>query len=727
MPEIVVGIPRALMTYDYAPMLTGFLNELGVEVRLSSPTNQRIIEKSIRHAYADSCFPVKLLHGHVASLLEAGVDRIMIPNAIRMGQKSGEEDQRYSCPLVQSAPYIIRSVFNLGDKLLDPVIDFSHGDELVVRSFAGIAQRLGFSEKDGIKAAEAGLSQQGKFEIALREEGQKTLDELASNKDAIGIVLLSRAYNAQDYGANLGMVGELSKLGIVPIPLDFLPLDMVDVKQITDRPYWNYERKILAASKIIAEHSQLFGLFLSNFGCGPNSFIQPIVEDIMGGKPLGQIELDEHSAEAGYITRLEALVDTIRSYQRSGLQLAASPDKYARKVPTAVSSGQNVVIPYMADHAGVIAGAMRSFGVNAQVLPESDERSMALSRDVTSGKECLPFRDSLGVFLRAAEDGVLPPNARALMAGSFGSCRLGKYAQEQQKILVERGIKLDILTTVSNNAYADLGLGAKFELSAWKGIVAVDLLQKMLWRIRPYEKESGSANRIYGESLKKLLEIIEKGGDMGEELKNSQGSFLKARDKTLPRRPLVGINGEIYLRANRFCNKDLVEMCEASGLEVEVAPMTEWMEYITLRNIEDAKANKDWGKMGKGYLRKFFQWWHKRRLASKVKYLIKEQDPRPEDLIESSSRYIPSRNGSEAVLSIGSGVRQLRDPHFAGVISVMPHGCMPGGIVAAFAEQISKDNGNKPWISLTYDGFADKVNPERIADFAQQVRHRFKS
>src|SRR3972149_3641032 len=116
---------------------------------------------------------------------------------------------------------------------------------------------------------------------------------------------------------------------------------------MSDRPYWNYERKILAASKIIAENPQLFGLFLSNFGCGPNSFIQNFVEDIMGGKPLGQIEVDEHAAEAGYITRLEALVDTIRGYRKAGLHLAGDPAKYTRKVPSVVHRGENTLIVRM--------------------------------------------------------------------------------------------------------------------------------------------------------------------------------------------------------------------------------------------------------------------------------------------------------------------------------------------------------------------------------------------
>ena len=720
----LVGIPRALMTFDLAPMFTEFLNALGVRVLYSSPTSKALIERSVELAYTESCFPIKLLHGHVAELLDQGVDYVLISNAIRMALKEGDQDQRYSCPLVQSAPYIMRLVFHLGDRLIDPIIDFSTGDAPVLKSLADIAQRLGFSRRKGFWAARRAVARLREFESELIAEGERTVARLAADPDAIGIVLLSRAYNAQDAGANLGMAAELQKLGVIPIPLDYLPTDSVDVSAMSDRPYWNYERKILAAAKIVAENPQLFGLFLSNFGCGPNSFIQNFVEDIMGGKPLGQIEVDEHAAEAGYITRLEALVDTVRGYRRAGLQMSGDPAEYVRYVPAIARAGETILVPPMADHAEVLAAALRSFGINAHALPESDERSMALSRDVTSGKECLPYRDTLGVLLRAWQDGAIPPNARSFMAGSFGPCRLGKYAQEQQKILDEMGIPLEIMAPVSNNVYGDIGLGVAFQLLVWRAIVATDYLEKMLWSTRPYERAPGQAERAYHEYLARVAAATERRRPLGRIVSEASAVFAGIRDPALPPRPLVGINGEIYLRSNRFCNKDLVRLCEANGLEAEVSPMGEWLKYLSVRNVEDARRNKEVMRLLRGVLRSAVLEHHEARTASWCSSFIHEREPTTHELLASSAPYLPSRNGSEAVLSLGSGLLQMADPRYAAVISVMPHGCMPGGIVAAMAEQLSERFGRKPWISLAYDGFADRVNPERVADLAEQLRHK---
>jgi len=296
-----VGIPRALFVYDYAPLLIGFLNALGAMVILSSNTTKETIENAVELSYTDSCFPLKLLHGHAASLSD--VDYILYPCAIRLGKKEGDENQKYTCPLVQASPFIIRQSVDLQERLLIPVLDFSRGNDDVIDSLAGVAAKLGFSRSKGRQAALAGIEAQQKFERDKQAVGKKLLRQLRKS-GKLGVVLFARSYVSQDSGANLGIAEKLAQLGVVPIPLDFLPLDSIDPRQYSDRPYWLYESKQIAGAAITASDSQLYGLVLTNFGCGPNSFVTRMVEDIMGGKPLGQLEIDEHAAEAGIVTRL---------------------------------------------------------------------------------------------------------------------------------------------------------------------------------------------------------------------------------------------------------------------------------------------------------------------------------------------------------------------------------------------------------------------------------------
>jgi predicted CoA-substrate-specific enzyme activase len=715
-----VGLPRALMTYDYASLLLGFLNSLGVKTVLSSKTNKEILENSVELAYTDSCFPVKLLHGHAASLKE--VDYILFPCAIRLGEKDGDENQQYACPLVQASPFIIRNVLNLGKKLLIPVIDFSHGDEDVLKNLREIARQMGFNHDQAQQAALAGIAAQKKYESARAETGARLLQQLRQGKK-LGAVILSRAYLAQDSGANLGIAEKLAQLDVEPIPLDFLPLSSVDPKKYSDRPYWSYESKLLAAADIIAQDPQLYGLVLTNFGCGPNSFIINELQDVMGGKPMGQLEIDEHAAEAGLVTRLEAFVDTIKGYARSGTSTKFYTKQVYRGAKSELHPGKTLLVPRMAPHADVLAAVMDSFGVHAVSLPEPDERNIIYSNQFTSGTECLPYRVTLGDFLRFYYDdghGDMK-DVEGFMTGSFGPCRLGKYAIEQIRILKELGFNLPIRTTVSNNAYRDIGLGTGFERLAWKGIVSIDNLQKLLWRVRPYEKKKGSADQLFDAYLARIAERARVQKEYGDLLNQATREFKSLIDISLPRRPLVGINGEIYLRSNRFSNKDLVKACEAAGLETTVSGVGEWLKYLSHRNLEDAVRDRKYKKMIVSYLRKKIQEGDEQNIVRHFGSVISEKEPPTYKILRQSANFLSSKCGSEAVLSIGSGIDWLENPEFAGVISVMPHGCMPGGIVAAMADKFSSFY-HKPWISLTYDGFLETNNSTRINEFAELVK-----
>ena len=183
----------------------------------------------------------------------------------------------------------------------------------------------------------------------------------------------------------------------------------------------------------------------------------------------------------------------------------------------------------------------------------------------------------------------------------------------------------------------------------------------------------------------------------------------------------MGINGEIFLRSNRFSNNDLVKECEKAGLEVVVSPIGEWMKYITHRNIEDGVRDRKLKKVITGYLRRLWQKRAEHSVAANFQELIAAEEPSTKDILSLSSQYLSPKCGSEAVISIGAGIDWMESPDFAGVISVMPHGCMPGGIVAAMSDKFSTMYG-KPWINLTYDGFLETNNLAKINNFAEVLR-----
>jgi predicted CoA-substrate-specific enzyme activase len=717
----VVGIPRGLLVYDYAPLLIGFLNALDARVVLSNQTNKAVMEQAIELSYTDSCFPVKLLHGHAAMLKD--VDYILYPCAIRLGRKDEDANQKYSCPLVQASPFIIRNVLGLGERLLIPIIDFSHGDAELIKNLTDVAVRIGFSKERGRGAALAGIESQRRFEADQAALGREVLAQVHRG-NRLGVVLFARSYMSQDAGANLGIAEKLAQLGVVPVPLDFLPLKSINPKDYSDRPYWYYENKFIAAAAITAADPQLYGLWLTNFGCGPNSFMIHLVQDIMGGKPLGQLEIDEHAAEAGIVTRLEAFVDTIEGFARSVGKREASnkEDIYRKALPPVIDTKKTFIIPRMAPHVELVSALLEGSGFRAIVLPEPNERNLLYADKVTSGMECLPYRVTLGDFLRFCyENGGDLKNVEAVMASAYGPCRFGKYALEQIQILKELGFDLPIRTTISNNAYRDTDISASYARLAWKGCVAIDYLQRVVWRTRPYEKKPGSTDEMFDHYLARIVSRVRNKEGFDDVVRQATSDFKSLIDPELPRRPLVGINGEIYLRSNRFSNQDLVKQCEKAGLEVIVSSIGEWMKYIFFRHVEDAIRDRKFLKALASYMIKRV-WEHdEHTVVKRFCELVDGQEPSTEELLKHTSHWLSPRCGSEAVLSIGSGIEWMENPKFAGVISVMPHGCMPGGIVAAMSEKFSALY-RKPWINLTYDGFVESTNLTRINNFAEVIR-----
>ena len=125
-----------------------------------------------------------------------------------------------------------------------------------------------------------------------------------------GVVLLGRAYNLYDRSINCDIPRKLrTQYGVNVIPLDFLPVDLEDIADINPNMYWNSGRRILAAARVARRHSNLHTVYITNFKCGPDSYIKSYLDDA-AGKPSLVLQFDGHSNDAGFITRCEAYLDS---------------------------------------------------------------------------------------------------------------------------------------------------------------------------------------------------------------------------------------------------------------------------------------------------------------------------------------------------------------------------------------------------------------------------------
>jgi predicted nucleotide-binding protein (sugar kinase/HSP70/actin superfamily) len=174
-----------------------------------------------------------------------------------------------------------------------------------------------------------------------------------------------------------------------------------------------------------------------------------------------------------------------------------------------------------------------------------------------------------------------------------GPCRFGHYNHLQRVIFDRLGFKeAEIVTPSNDSSYADIAgeHAKKFRFNAWKGFVAVDFVRKFYLEIKPYEINKGEADRVYKQSLDKIVKCIETGAkSLKKVLEDIAEDLSKVVLDKIQRKPVVAVVGEIFMRDNAFCNGNIVKRLEALGLEVLMAPFSEWLTYSTYRYARDSK------------------------------------------------------------------------------------------------------------------------------------------
>jgi predicted nucleotide-binding protein (sugar kinase/HSP70/actin superfamily) len=322
--KATVGFPRGMYTYEQFPFWNVFFRTLGYRVILSDETNAKIIRIGTDASVAEPCLPIQAYHGHVQQLYDKGSDWIFIPNMIS-AQTPYMNVNSYYCPWGQTLPFVIKSAMtfaNLKDRIIDPSLRFREGKKSIGRSLSEALRPLGEKRKSVFHALEAAYDKFGDIRTSLLKAGKIALEKLYLSKE-IGIILVGRSYNICDRGMTLDIGSKIRDYyGVNVIPMDFLPLDSVNISNIHNNMYWNYGRKIIAAAKFSSQHPKLHIIYLTNFKCGPDSYIKHYITKA-SGKPFLSLQFDGHSNDAGYITRCEAYLDSkgaLRYWAKNNVQ-----------------------------------------------------------------------------------------------------------------------------------------------------------------------------------------------------------------------------------------------------------------------------------------------------------------------------------------------------------------------------------------------------------------------
>jgi predicted nucleotide-binding protein (sugar kinase/HSP70/actin superfamily) len=452
------------------------------------------------------------------------------------------------------------------------------------------------------------------------------------------------------------------------------------------------------------------------------------------------------------------------------MEALSSETMEAESSPTFRSLSENVgrfnlrdktlLVPEM-NRIGVhlLAGTFRSFGVNARVM--ETYKGLDLGKEFTSGKECFPCEVTTGdilLFIKKEKerlgDKFSPENYIYFMPEAEGPCRFGMYNKYQRIVLdsFPELRKLKIASLSSTNSYSLEGMLEKeqtkdFRKVGYFSIVVGDILDRLLWRTRPYEKEPGMADVFIEramETMSHAFEILGAEKDFDGILDRLEGVIREGKaviDPKISPKPLIGIVGEIYLRSHVHANQDVIRMLERYGAEVVNASIAEWVNYTTYDRMREAKTGFRLGlkqfrlNKVKAYVKKilsyggelYYQQFRQNQAYKRVKSLIDlpgdhrvahlEKTLMEEDLFSFDV-------GTEACLSI-AGIMEYMREGYNGVVNVYPFTCMPSTTTSAIVKPIM-NRMKIPYMDSAYDGTFQPGREAAIRTFMYQAQQHLK-
>ena len=307
-----IGFPRAMYFFDNFAFWSRFFSSLDFKIVLSDKTDKKIMDDGISLTVSEPCFPIRVAHGHVNNLINKNTDYIFLPNIINT-EPNKENLNSHLCVWGQTLPYVIKNNSKFAkfeNKFISPTLYFSYGQEHLSRTIKKYFKKnFKIKEKHIEKALEQAFASESFYNNKKTFIGTKVLNRLIAKKRE-GIILIGRPYNVCDPGLNINVPYKLLEhYGVNVIPMDMINLPPTNIDDINDNMFWSYGYKIIQTVKYISKFPNFHIIYVTNFKCGPDSYVKQFAT-AASDKPFLTLQFDEHSNDAGIITRCEAYLDS---------------------------------------------------------------------------------------------------------------------------------------------------------------------------------------------------------------------------------------------------------------------------------------------------------------------------------------------------------------------------------------------------------------------------------
>ncbi|MFC1891668.1 acyl-CoA dehydratase activase-related protein [Thermodesulfobacteriota bacterium] len=701
-PKFIMGIPRALNTFENYPFWCTLLVNLGIQVELSSHSNQELFEKGSGTVMSDSiCFPAKLAHGHIVELMEKGVDRIFYPAVVyeRYEQKGFNS---YNCPIVTGYPEVIRSSVNPEKKnsipLDTPTISFKDLS-LLKKSCLAYLKQFGIRKREFLPAFDLALKALEEYKQALREKSAGVVDH-AMSKNRKVIMIVGRPYHLDRF-INHGVPEMLSQLGMDVITEDSVPPEhhLNDIAALTQ---WELTNRIYNAGKFANANECVEVIQLNSFGCGLDAVSTDLLSDILArsGKNLTMIRIDEIASPGSIKLRLRTLVESLKFENSS----SSEKDNRQLKPPLFLDHDKDrmIFVPYFSRfYSPMVESSFQDSGYNFKVLPPPDKESLEIGLKFTNNEICYPAIIVVGDILKAIKNSNRNPDQIAVGITQTGAqCRASNYVTLIKKGLMGAGYNnIPVVTIHMNSETLNEQPGFKYSRmdllkNGLYALAFADSLSLMYHALLVREKTRGSTwdisrnylalwNEDNERSPEKVLRLLRKAVKDFNQVPAHKGHY-----------PKIGIVGEIYAKYNDFCNKNVVEWLTKNGVEVEIPCIMNFFTqgFVNFRvdrekNLRKASILSPLSSLIEKKVDKFL----KKVDSVLADYNYYQPFPDINDIAEKASHAIDLTHQYGEGWLVAGEILKMAEQGIENILCLQPFGCIANQVVAKGIEKRLRD------------------------------------
>lgn len=731
--DMTIGIPRVLSYWETLPFWKTFFKSLGFKVKVSGASTRAMYERGLSAVTSDTvCFPAKLVHGHIRSLIDQKVDRIFMPSITTVKSENTEETSVSMCAVVKGYPIVIRNSDNTEKKwnvpLHSPLFHWYTDEDRLSQLSTYMLDKFGVPKEQTAEAIRLGDEAQNTFASALKKRGQEIIDEV-TKKGAYAVVLASRPYQ-NDSLVNHNLADLFINMDIPVLTADSVPgTEEIDLSKSRLDVVNNFHARMLSCAVMAAKSPNLEYVQIVSFGCGHDAYLSDeiirLMREISGKAPL-VLKLDESDIKGPLRIRVRSFIETV-NMRRKAIHNEAQPiqEPYKVKFEKKDRKEKVVLVPNTSKaFSRLMTAAFKKQGLVAESLELGRDEAIRLGKQYVNNDICFPAQIVIGEALAALKSGKYDGKDVAIGMGKYiGDCRLTHYGALLRKALDDAGFKDVPILTNDDVDYHDLHPGFRLDLlnavNIAVGLPMIDALEELLRKIRPYEKIKGSTDEAFEKAIDFVMEGIETKGVRGAAsgFKKAIAVMKEVEYDRSKRRPQVLIVGEYLLNFHPGANHDIELYLENNGFEIIEARMTDviqksyFYQDMQIKEYHVKKPLKQ--KMMLRITDKFFDFAHDLTDRIAKEHPLYERAARITDLIkESDAIFHHTFDAGEGVLIPGEIMHHAKHGCKAFVV-LQPFGCLPNHIVGrGIIKRLKEMYPNVQILPLDYDPDVSFANVE---------------